>query len=64
MRRGPAGRKAGRKEPVAVPLDASVVLFYASLGMSAAAVVLFLWLMREKPEGGRRKGKAETTPHT
>ncbi|HTO86632.1 MAG TPA: hypothetical protein VMR54_03775 [Thermoanaerobaculia bacterium] len=28
-------------------LDGSVALFYASLGMSAAAVVLFLWLMRE-----------------
>jgi hypothetical protein len=30
-----------------VPLDLSVALFYASLGLSAAAVVVFVWLMRE-----------------
>ncbi|HEY7575628.1 MAG TPA: hypothetical protein VIB08_10725 [Thermoanaerobaculia bacterium] len=30
-----------------MPADASVAFFYASLGLSAAAVVLFLWLIRE-----------------
>jgi hypothetical protein len=44
-----------------VPADASVAFYYASLGLSAAAVVLFLWLMREppKPEDGRRKTEDE-----
>lgn len=34
-------------------LDATLVLFWLSLGLSAAAVVLFLWLMREG--GGERE---------
>jgi hypothetical protein len=33
-----------------VTLVSSAALFYASLAMSAAAVGLFLWLIREKPE--------------
>jgi hypothetical protein len=38
-------------------LDLTLVLYWASLGISAALVVVFLWLMRErrKPEDGRRK---------
>jgi hypothetical protein len=36
--------------PVLASVD--VVLFYGSLGMSAAAVALFLWLMR-KPRAPR-----------
>jgi hypothetical protein len=40
-----------------VLFDFSVALFYASLGLSAAAVVVFVWLMREPPErpGNGRK---------
>jgi hypothetical protein len=34
---------------VAPRLALDVVLFYGSLGIALAAVVLFLWLMREKP---------------
>jgi hypothetical protein len=30
------------------PLSLDVALFYGSLGISLAAVVLFLWLMRKK----------------
>jgi hypothetical protein len=40
-----------------VPLDSSATLFFASLAMSAAAVVLFLWLIREpreRPRGEKR----------
>ena len=40
-----------------VPADASVAFFYASLGLSAAAVVLFLWLIREPR--GREHGDRE-----
>ena len=40
-------------------LDLTLVLYWSSLGISAAAVALFLWLMREnqdrKTEDGRRK---------
>jgi hypothetical protein len=31
-------------------LDSDVTLFYGSLILAAAAVVLFLWLMRERGE--------------
>jgi hypothetical protein len=31
-------------------LDSDVTLFWGSLVLAAAAVVLFLWLMREKDE--------------
>jgi hypothetical protein len=31
-------------------LVSDVTLFWGSLGMAAAAVVLFLWLMREREE--------------
>jgi hypothetical protein len=37
-----------------VSLDSSAALFYASLAMSAAAVVVFLWLIRE-PRKDREK---------
>ncbi|MGH9366964.1 MAG: hypothetical protein ACRD3M_04740 [Thermoanaerobaculia bacterium] len=47
-----------------MPLDASAVFFYTSLGISAAAVVLFLWLIREprgrETEDGRRKTNENT----
>jgi hypothetical protein len=44
-----------------VPADASVVFYYASLALSAAAVVLFLWLLREKPrsEDARHQKEGE-----
>ena len=42
-----------------MPLDWTLTLFYASLGISATAAVLFLWLMRGPPEGVRRKAKGE-----
>jgi len=35
-------------------LALDVVLFYGSLGIALAAVVLFLWLVREKP--GKPRG--------
>jgi len=38
-----------------VPADGSVAFYWTSLGLSAAAVVLFLWLMREK--NGRPKDR-------
>jgi len=41
-----------------VRLDITLVLYWSSLAISAAAVVLFLWLMRNrdrKTEDGRRK---------
>ena len=38
-----------------MPFDSSAALFYASLSMSAAAVVLFLWLIREPRKGGALK---------
>jgi hypothetical protein len=50
-----------------VPLDSSATLFYASLAMSAAAVVLFLWLIREPrdvredPRRARAGGSKEKT---
>jgi len=37
-----------------VLVDLSVALFYASLGLSAAAVVVFVWLMRE-PRDNEKK---------
>jgi len=37
-----------------VPLDSSATLFYVSLAMSATAVVVFLWLIRE-PRKDREK---------
>jgi nitrogen fixation-related uncharacterized protein len=38
-----------------VPFDLSYTLFWVSLGVSAIAVVLFLWLMRDgdKEKPGR-----------
>jgi hypothetical protein len=33
-----------------VPVDANFYLWVGSLCLSAAAVVLFIWLMRERPE--------------
>jgi hypothetical protein len=42
-----------------VPLDSSATLFYASLAMSAAAVVVFLWLIRE-PRREERGEKPKT----
>jgi hypothetical protein len=42
-----------------VPFDLSYILFFVSLGVSAVAVALFLWLMRQEPEGGRRKEEGE-----
>ncbi len=46
-----------------MPLDLTLVLYWSSLGISAAAVVLFLWLMREqKSEGGRRKAEGDEPP--
>jgi hypothetical protein len=33
----------------------SVALFYASLGLSAAAVVIFVWLMREPGDEEKKK---------
>ena len=49
-------------------LDLTLVLYWTSLGISAAAVVLFLWLMREsrKASGVRREAKdeKETRPET
>jgi hypothetical protein len=42
-----------------VPVDLTLSFFYASLGLSAAAVVLFLRLMKEPREtqDGRRETK-------
>jgi hypothetical protein len=45
-----------------VRLDLTLVLYWTSLGLSAAAVVLFLWLMRDRTEGGRRKAEGERKP--
>jgi hypothetical protein len=42
-----------------VPLDFTFVLWVGSLLLSAAAVVVFLWLMRTEPEGERREGEGE-----
>jgi len=36
-------------------LDAALVLFWSSLWISAAAVALFLWLMRDQSGDERRK---------
>jgi hypothetical protein len=33
-----------------VPLDASIAYYWTSLGLSAAAVFLFLWLVRARRE--------------
>jgi len=41
-------------------LDSSVFLYTASLVMSAAAVVLFLWLMREPRD--REDRRRDRTP--
>jgi hypothetical protein len=38
-------------------LDIAFTFWVGSLILSAAAVVLFLWLMRGDPEGGRRKAE-------
>ncbi len=35
-------------------LSLDVALFYGSLGIALAAVVLFLWLMRRPPRGPSR----------
>lgn len=44
-------------------LDFTLVLYWGSLGISAAAVVLFLWLMREERSSGvRRKAGGEAGP--
>jgi hypothetical protein len=43
-----------------VRLDLTLVLYWSSLGLSAAAVVLFLWLMRDRSresETGNRESK-------
>jgi hypothetical protein len=40
-------------------LDLTLVLYWASLGISAALVVLFLWLMREGRETGNGKRKTK-----
>jgi hypothetical protein len=37
-------------------LDLDVALYWTSLGLSAAGVVLFLWLMREREAGDRKTG--------
>jgi hypothetical protein len=44
-----------------VPFDFAFVLWVGSLLLSAAAVVVFLWLMREgaNGEGRRANGEAE-----
>ena len=44
-----------------MPLDLSYRLFWASLGISALAVVLFLWLMRPPREASGVKREAR--PH-
>ena len=48
--------------------DLSYILFWVSLGVSAVAVVLFLWLMRTPREasGVKREAKSEgpDTPKT
>ncbi len=36
-------------------LDLTLFLYWGSLGISAAAVILFLWLMRNRSGGGRRE---------
>jgi hypothetical protein len=46
-----------------VGLDVTFSLFWLSLAISAAAVVLFVWLMRdEKPGGVRREAGGEAEP--
>jgi hypothetical protein len=42
-----------------VRLDLTLSLFWLSLAISAAAVVLFVWLMREDRETGNGKGKTK-----
>ncbi len=37
-----------------MPFDSSATLFYVSLAMSAAAVVLFVWLIREPRDREKR----------
>jgi hypothetical protein len=44
-----------------VRLDFTLFLFWTSLAISAAAVVLFVWLMREEKPGGVRR-QAGTEP--
>jgi hypothetical protein len=41
-----------------LPIDADVALYWTSLGLSAAGVVLFLWLMRERRDR-RRESEIE-----
>jgi hypothetical protein len=44
-------------------IDLDVALYWTSLALSAAGVVLFLWLMRERKDDGGREtgnGKRET----
>ena len=43
-----------------MPLDLSYTLFWVSLAVSAAAVIVFLWLMREPSELPSRPSSA---PH-
>jgi hypothetical protein len=48
-----------------VPLDFTFVLWVGSLLLSAAAVVVFLWLMRGDRESGignRESGEVEKSP--
>jgi len=33
-------------------VNLDLVLYWGSIGLAAAAVVLFLWLMRERRRGG------------
>jgi hypothetical protein len=65
--RGRAPRRAGSAAggPVGrVRLDLTLVLYWSSLGLSAAAVVLFLWLMRaEKVRPGSEQGGRDQRPH-
>jgi hypothetical protein len=42
-----------------VPLDFTFVLWVGSLLLSAAAVVVFLWLMREEANGEGRRANGE-----
>jgi hypothetical protein len=43
-----------------VRLDVSLVLYWSSLGLSAAAVVLFVWLMRNRSRE-TEDGRGETS---
>jgi hypothetical protein len=45
-----------------VRLDFTLVLYWGSLGISAAAVVLFLWLMRNRESRKASDVRRETKP--